>query len=69
MNDYPKVSFIIPVRNDDKYIEECINSLLSLDYPEEKVEIIFAEGGSTDNTRKIIEEYAKKHENIKIIDN
>ena len=69
MNDYPKVSFIIPVRNEEKYIEECINSLLSLDYPEEKVEIIFAEGGSTDNTRKIIEEYAKKHENIKIIDN
>lgn len=69
IDDYPKVSFIIPLKNEEKYIENCIDSLLSLDYPKEKVEIIFAEGGSTDSTREIIEEYAKKHENIKIFDN
>ncbi|MCD6222088.1 MAG: glycosyltransferase family 2 protein [Thermoplasmata archaeon] len=67
--EYPKVSFIIPARNEEKYIKDCIESLLSLDYPQDKVEIIFAEGNSNDRTREIIEEYAKKHKNIKVYDN
>ncbi len=67
--DYPKVSFITPVRNEEKYIEECIKSLLALDYPKDKVEILFAEGNSTDRTREIIERYAKKYKNIKVFDN
>ena len=69
MEDYPKVSFIIPVRNEEKYIEDCINSLLSLDYPKDKIEIIFAEGKSTDKTHEILEKYAKKYDNIKIFNN
>ena len=69
MEEYPKVSFIIPARNEEKYIRECIESLLNLDYPKEKVEIIFAEGNSNDRTREIIEDYAKKYENIKVYDN
>ncbi|MEA2054363.1 MAG: glycosyltransferase [Candidatus Thermoplasmatota archaeon] len=67
--NYPKVSFIIPVRNEEKFIEDCLQSLLSLDYPEEKVEILFAEGNSSDRTREILEDYAKKYDNIKIFDN
>ena len=67
--EYPKVSFIIPVRNEEKYIEKCLDSLLSLDYPKDKVEILLAEGNSTDNTRKIIEDYERKYDNIKVLDN
>ncbi len=66
---YPKVSFIIPVRNEEKFIEDCINSLLSLDYPKDTIEILFAEGNSTDNTREIIQKYAEKYDNIKVFDN
>ncbi len=55
-----KVTFIIPVKNEEQYIEDCINSLLSLDYPQDKIEILFSEGKSTDNTREIIERFAKK---------
>lgn len=69
VKEYPKVSFIIPVRNEEKYIRDCLDSLLSLDYPKDKVEILLAEGKSTDNTRKIIEEYAKKYDNIRVFDN
>ena len=65
----PKVTFIIPVRNEEKYIGSCITSLLSLDYPMDKIEILFAEGQSTDGTRAIIEGYAKKFKGIKIFDN
>ncbi len=65
----PKVTFIIPVKNEERFLEPCIKSLLSLDYPKDKVEIVFAEGKSTDNTRVIIERYTKKNKNIKILDN
>jgi len=67
--DYPKVSFIIPARNEEKFIEDCMQSLLSLDYPKEKVEILFAEGNSSDRTREILEGYAEEHGNVKIFDN
>jgi len=66
---YPKVSFIIPARNEAKFVEDCLQSLLSLDYPKEKVEILFAEGNSNDGTKEILEHYVKKHNNIKIFDN
>ena len=65
----PKVSFIIPVRNEEHYIKKCIDSLLALDYPQDKIELLFAEGTSTDKTRKILEDYTKKYDNIKILDN
>ncbi len=67
--EYPKVSFIIPARNEEKYIRECLDSLLKMDYPSDRVEIIFAEGNSDDRTREIIEEYAEKYPNIKVFDN
>lgn len=67
MNE-PKISFIIPTRNEENTISKCIDSLLNLDYPKDKIEILICEGKSKDDTRKIIENYAKKHSNIKIFD-
>jgi GT2 family glycosyltransferase len=65
----PKVSFIIPVLNEAKTIRQCLDSLLALDYPKKKMEILIAEGGSTDNTRTLIDEYARKYDNVKILEN
>ncbi|MEF8848657.1 MAG: glycosyltransferase family 2 protein [Candidatus Thermoplasmatota archaeon] len=67
--DTPKVSFIIPVLNEEKTIEKCLDSLLSLDYPKNKIEILIAKGPSTDNTDEILEKYSKKHKNIKLLEN
>ena len=47
----PLVSVIIPTRNEEKNIEECINSIKSQTY--KKIEIIVVDGNSIDNTRKI----------------
>ena len=65
MKKYPKVSFIIPVLNEEKTIKKCLDSLIDLDYPSNKVEILIAEGDSRDNTKKIIKEYVKKYKNIR----
>lgn len=54
-----KVSVIIPILNEEKYIEALIESILYQDYDLNKIEIIFVDGKSKDNTVKIIEENLK----------
>lgn len=58
----PKVSIILPARNEEKFIEKCLDSLLKQDY--ENYEIIAIDDSSDDATWKIISEYAKEHSNI-----
>ena len=67
--DYPKVSFLIPVLNEEKTLAQSLDSLLTVEYPAEKMEILLALGSSKDNTRTIAEEYAKKHANIRLLEN
>ncbi len=48
----PGVTVIVPVRNAQKTIDKCINALLKQDYPQDKLQIIIADNGSTDKHRK-----------------
>ena len=64
-----KVSVIIPCRNEEKYIEKCITSILHQDCEKENVEFIFVDGMSSDETRNIIAGYSSQHQNISLIDN
>lgn len=59
---HPKVSVILPARNEEKYIERCLDTLLAQDYP--NFEVIAINDGSTDRTGEIIERYAKKDKRI-----
>ncbi len=63
------VSIVIPSRNEEGYISACLDSLLAQDYPQDCLEIIVADGMSTDRTRAIIREYAKLHPAVRMIDN
>jgi len=53
----PYISIIIPLFNEEKYISDCLNSLLLLDYPKDKYEIIVVDNGSTDTSCTIVEQY------------
>lgn len=66
---FPMVSFIMPVLDEGNTIRQCFDSLLDLDYPKDKIEILVAEGHSKDNTHKILKEYAKKYKNIILLKN
>ena len=57
-NSLPKVSIIIPSLNQGKYIKKAIDSVLSQTY--QNIEIFVADGGSTDETKNILETYAQR---------
>ncbi|HDT15602.1 MAG TPA: glycosyltransferase [Firmicutes bacterium] len=68
MSEKPFVSIISPVRNAERTIDTTIQYLLNADYPREKLEIMFADGGSTDNTLGIIKKWQEKHDFIKYVE-
>ncbi len=64
------VSVVMPLFNEEKYIGACIESLLMQDYPRDKMEWIFVDGGSADRTKEILAEYRCKYPNlIRVFDN
>lgn len=56
----PFVSIVVGIRNEERYIVECIESLLNQDYPKEFYEIIMVDGMSTDNTQNLVRQYPVK---------
>jgi succinoglycan biosynthesis protein ExoA len=66
----PFVSVIMPVRNESGFIAQCLKAVVSQTYPAEAMEIVVADGMSTDSTRKIIEQIRQTTRiPIKIVDN
>ena len=61
----PKVSVIIPVYNVEKYLHQCLDSIINQTF--KNIEIICVDDGSTDSSAKILEEYAQKYSFIKVI--
>lgn len=60
-----KISIIVPIYNVEKYLEQCINSIIEQTY--QNLEIILVDDGATDNSGKICDEYLKKDNRIKVI--
>jgi succinoglycan biosynthesis protein ExoA len=65
----PSVSVVMAIRNEAAYIGDTLRSVLAQDYPAEKIEVIIADGMSTDATREIIREVAAGRGNVRVIDN
>ncbi len=49
-NNLPSISIVIACYNSERTIEQCLNSIRSQRYPQNKIEIIAVDGGSKDNT-------------------
>ena len=64
------VSVVMPVYNEEKYIDKCIRSLLLQDYPVQDMEWIFVDGRSQDNTVRILNGYAELYPQlIRVLEN
>jgi succinoglycan biosynthesis protein ExoA len=65
----PTVSVLIPCYNEHRRIASCLGSLLRSDYPADLIELVVIDGGSDDGTRAVVEELARTHANVRMIDN
>lgn len=59
------ISIVVPVFNVEKYLRECVDSIINQTY--KKIEIILVDDGSTDNSGRICDQYKDKDERISVI--
>jgi glycosyltransferase involved in cell wall biosynthesis len=64
-----KASIVIPVLNEDKFIENCVESIIKNNNDLENMEILIVDGGSTDNTIEIVERISSKYNFIRLLHN
>jgi len=69
MDNFPKITVVIPIKNEAKYIATTIRQILEQDYPLDKIEIIVAYGESDDNSTEIVSEIAKKDSRVRLFSN
>lgn len=63
------LSVIIVTFNSEKYIKKCVDSILSAAKNNFRIHIVLVDNGSTDNTRRIISNLKKRHDNVLSIEN
>lgn len=64
-----KISVVIPCRNEEKYIEKCVASVLASNYSKELFDVLVCDGQSSDGTRGIVLNRFAKFPNVHLIDN
>jgi len=65
----PLVSVILPIRNEARHIGRTLRAVLGQNYPVERMEVIVADGMSTDATREIVRQWQAEHPRLRLIDN
>lgn len=60
-----RISIVVPVYNVEKYLTQCIDSIIKQTYTD--YEVVLVNDGSKDSSGKICDEYSKKYDNIKVI--
>jgi biofilm PGA synthesis N-glycosyltransferase PgaC len=61
--DWPTVTIIVPVHNEEKYIQSKIENLREIDYPQKKLKICFSSDGSEDGTDELI----RQHTDVELV--
>lgn len=62
LDKFPSIAIIVPCWNEEATVHGTIESLLNLDYPKDKFELIIVDDGSTDNTWSEIQKYEGHHQ-------
>ena len=65
----PFVTVVMPIRNEAAFIARSLDAVLAQDYPRDRMEVIVADGMSTDSTREIVRAYQSRHPELRLIDN
>lgn len=68
MKDF-KVAVIIPTLNEERFIEQCLASVMEQSFPFENMDVMVVDGGSKDRTREIVEKICEQYSNVRLLDN
>jgi succinoglycan biosynthesis protein ExoA len=63
------VSVIIPCREEREYVGAAIRAVLANDWPSDRMEVLVVDGKSTDGTRRVIEDIARRDARVKLVEN
>jgi len=70
MTDYkPYVTVIIPCRDEEKFINKCLDSIIANNYPKNRLEVLVVDGMSDDRTQRIVKEYVQNYSYIRLLNN
>lgn len=70
MGEPLRLSVIVPIYNEERFIEACVDSLLRQDFPHEQMELLLVDGASTDATPKLLAQLAAAHPGlIRVLNN
>lgn len=70
LEEYPFVSVIMPVRNEERCIERSLSAMIHQSYPNDRYEILVVDGASDDRTREIVHEVASSSDvAVRLLDN
>jgi glycosyltransferase involved in cell wall biosynthesis len=69
MSALPRLTVLVPCRNEARYIGACLDSILATAYPLDRLEILVVDGQSTDGTAKIVAEYAATNPLVRLFNN
>ena len=61
LSRYPLFSVIVPAYNEEESIENTLKSLIDLEYPMDKIEIVVVNDGSTDKTSEMVKHFILNH--------
>lgn len=64
-----KVAVVIPTLNEEKFIEQCLGSVMQQSFPFEEMDVMVVDGGSKDRTCEIVKGISQKHPNVRLIPN
>lgn len=64
-----KVAVVIPTLNEEKFIEQCLESVIQQTFPFEEMDVMVVDGGSKDKTCEIVNRISQKYPNVRLIHN
>jgi cellulose synthase/poly-beta-1,6-N-acetylglucosamine synthase-like glycosyltransferase len=67
--EWPFVSVLVPVRNEERHLERTLQALLTQDYPAERYEVIVADGQSEDGTAAIVRRWQERYAQLHLVAN
>jgi glycosyltransferase involved in cell wall biosynthesis len=67
--DFAVVTVIVPCRNEERFIGQCLDAIVWNDYPKDRLEVLVVDGMSQDRTREIVADYERRHTFIRLLEN